>query len=132
MEEISDMKMIDYELKGKYRVSIAALWALQSMGRLYFYYVYLSGGIGEFLTSPISQGTLQFMMTVFLLLGILGLAAAIGLFLQKKWGYWFTVFVFIATLLFDLWSLTIQSSAVLGFIVPILSLVLFYLGGKTK
>jgi len=126
------MEKAENRLKRIAIISTAALWGLQSIGRLYFYYIYMVGGIGEFLTSPVSQGTLQLMMTIFLLLGSVGLIASAGLLLRKRWGLWCTALATGATIIFDIWGLSIQSSAAIGFIVPALSVAAIYFGVKPR
>jgi hypothetical protein len=55
----------------------------------------------------------------FLLLGVLGIAATVGLALRRPWGLYSTVIVSLATIAYDLWAiLEIQSSALIGLVVP--------------
>ncbi len=105
-------------------MSVAALSILQSILRLYFSYLGTTGGIKDFLTAQVSSATLQFINVVFLLLGVAGLITAYGLWQKKKWGYWGTILVSVLTILFDVWGLTIQSTAALVFVFPALSISL--------
>jgi hypothetical protein len=60
----------------------------------------------------------------FLLLGLLGAAATIGLVLWKPWGYYSTLMVSVATIAYDIWAtVAIQSSAAIGLLVPVLTLI---------
>jgi hypothetical protein len=55
----------------------------------------------------------------FLLLGILGAVAVVGLVLRRPWGYYGTMVVSVMTIAYDLWAaVTIQSSALIGLMVP--------------
>lgn len=109
-------------------VIASALSGLQSMLRLYFSYLGFTGGIGEFLTSPVSQGTLQFINSIFLLLGVTGIVATLGLLKERKWGLWCAILVLASTVVFDVWGLKIQSTAAMGIIKPVLSMILLYKG----
>ncbi len=110
-------------------VAVSALSGLQSTLRLYFSYLGFTGGIDEFLTSPVSQGTLQFINSIFLLLGIAGILATLGLIMEKKWGLWCSFLVLVSTVVFDIWGFKIQSTAMLGIIMPALSMILLYKEG---
>jgi uncharacterized membrane protein (DUF2068 family) len=59
-------------------------------------------------------------------LGICGLIAAFGLWRRKKWGFWGTIAVSIATIAFDVWGITVQYTAALGFVVPVISILYLY------
>ncbi|NQT09296.1 hypothetical protein HQ586_09480 [Candidatus Bathyarchaeota archaeon] len=107
-------------------VAVSALSGLQSILRLYFSYLGFTGGIDEFLTSPVSQGTLHFINSAFLLLGIAGILATLGLIIGKKWGLWCSFLVLVSTVVFDVWGFKIQSTAVLGIIMPALSMIHLY------
>lgn len=102
---------------------ICMLWLLQSLGRLFFAILGTPGGMGQFLDVPISYETSMVMFVMFLLLGICGLIAAFGLWRRRKWGFWSILLVSIVTIAFDIWGFTIQYTAALGFVVPIISLL---------
>ncbi|MEM2939945.1 MAG: hypothetical protein QW304_00110 [Thermoproteota archaeon] len=104
-------------------IIIAALWTVQSVGRLYFAAVGKPGGMGMFLDVPVSYEESLVMFTMFLLLGVSGIITVIGLLARRKWGFWITVFTSVATIVFDIWGVTIQYTAALGFIVPAVSLI---------
>ncbi|MGQ9507291.1 MAG: DUF2127 domain-containing protein [Candidatus Bathycorpusculaceae bacterium] len=103
------------------------LWLLQSLGRLFFAVLGTPGGMGQFLDAPISYATSLVMFIMFLSLGIMGLIAAFGLWRRQRWGFWATILVSITTIVFDIWGLTIQYTAALGFGVPIISTLYLYL-----
>jgi len=121
---LGDMKRIG---SGRRTIVIAsALSGLQSVLRLYFSYLGFTGGIGEFLTAPVSQGTLQFINSIFLVLGIAGFVATLGLLMERRWGLWCALLVLVSTVVFDVWGLKIQSTAAMGVVMPVLSLILLY------
>ncbi len=109
-------------------LTASALSGLQSILRLYFAYLGFTGGIDEFLTAPVSQGTLQFINSIFLILGIAGVVATLGLLLEMKWGLWYAVLISVFTIFFDVWGLTIQSTAAIGLVMPVLIMILLYKG----
>lgn len=113
-------------------VTASALSGLQSILRLYFSYLGFTGGIDKFLTSPISQGTLLFINSIFLILGIAGIVATIGLLMERKWGLWCAILVSVSTVVFDVWGLRIQSTAVMGFVMPVLTMILLYKGRRAR
>jgi len=109
-------------------LSASALSGLQSILRIYFAYLGFTGGINEFLTTPISQGTLQFINYIFSILGIAGMVATLGLLMEREWGLWCAILVSVFTVFFDVWGLTIQYTAAIGFVIPILIMILLYKG----
>jgi uncharacterized membrane protein len=127
---INQVNLLNYSIKRKYRIGIVGVWTLQSILRMFFYTIYLSGRIEEFLTNSISPEKLQYIMTVFLLLGCIGLLSVVGLIFKKNWGYHLTALILVTTIIFDLWAYRIQNSAILGLILPFFSIILFYLGSK--
>ncbi|MEM2100397.1 MAG: hypothetical protein QXP45_03560 [Thermoproteota archaeon] len=102
------------------------LWLVQSVGRLYFAVLGTPGGTGRFLDAPIPYETSLVIFVMFLLLGVLGLVAVIGLFGKWRWGLRATLLVSVATIVFDIWGFTIQSTAAIGFIVPVISIICLY------
>ena len=107
---------------------VAGLSLLQAVLRLAFAYIGTTEMIHEFLTTPVSPATQGFINVVFLLLGLGGFLSAYALWTMKGWGATAAVLICLATLAFDVWGMTIQSSAVIGFILPALILVLLYRG----
>ena len=102
------------------------LWMVQSVGRLCFAAVGTPEGMGQFLNNPISYETSAILFMMFLFLGVLGLVAAFGLLAGRKWGFWSTMLASVATIAFDIWGLTIQFTAAIGLIVPIISIGILY------
>jgi len=41
-------------------------------------------------------------------------------------GFWAAVFVSVLTILFDIWGVTIQFTAAMGFVVPLISLLILF------
>lgn len=123
---LENMKRIGSGRKGI--VAASALSGLQSVLRLYFSYLGFAGGIGEFLTAPVSQGTLQFINWVFLVLGVAGIVATLGLLMGRRWGLWCAILVLASTVVFDVWGMKIQSTAAMGVIMPALAMILIYRG----
>jgi uncharacterized membrane protein (DUF2068 family) len=74
----------------------------------------------------VSPSTLALINSAFLVLGVAGLVAAYGLLRDNRWGYWGALIVNIATIVFDVWGFTLQSSAALGFVMPVISIILLY------
>ncbi|MEM2926419.1 MAG: hypothetical protein QW220_06205 [Candidatus Bathyarchaeia archaeon] len=107
-------------------VFVGLLWILQSFGRIFFAVLGTPEGMGKFLDTPVSYATSLILFLMFLSLGVFGLIATIGLLTKRKWGFWSTIGVSIATIAFDLWGLTIQSSAAIGFIIPVISILILY------
>lgn len=107
-------------------ILVSVLWLLQSLGRLFFAILGTPEGMGQFLDVSISYTTSLVMFVMFLLLGICGLIAAFGLWRRKKWGFWGTIAVSIATIAFDVWGITVQYTAALGFVVPVISILYLY------
>jgi hypothetical protein len=107
-------------------ILVSVLWLLQSLGRLFFAILGTPEGMGQFLDISISYTTSLVMFVMFLLLGICGLIAAFGLWRRKKWGFWGTIAVSIATIAFDVWGITVQYTAALGFVVPVISILYLY------
>jgi len=109
----------------KSTIFVAFLWIIQSVGR--FFFGYLSAITPEgLLDAEVSQAIIQIIDAMFFLLGILGFIAVVGLLSMKKGGFWATVLVSVATIVFDMWGLTIQYTATMGFIVPAILILYLY------
>ena len=112
--------------KSSKRVVVPALfWVFQSVGRLIFGYLNATTP-GGLLDVEVPLLTVQIISLMFFLLGFFGLTAVIGLLKKRRWGVWATITVSILTIIFDIWGLTIQYTAAMGFIVPFISLIYFY------
>ena len=92
--------------------------------RLMFFYIMITGGIGQFLEVAIDAGTLQILGVAFLILGVGGLISVYGFIKGLEWGVKAVLVVNILTILLDLWGYFVQSSAFMGLIVPVLTLVI--------
>lgn len=117
------MKIHDSGKPTRSIIFVALLWMLQSLGRIGFGYLSAikPGGL---LDVEVAQITLQTINAMFLLLGILGFIAVAGLLHMRKWGFWATVLVSVLTIIFDIWGVTIQFTAAMGFVVPVISLLM--------
>jgi hypothetical protein len=93
---------------GKVVVFVGLSWIVQSIGRLSFAALGGPVGMGKFLDNPVSYATSAMLFIMFLFLGVFGLIAVFGLLTRRKWG------------------LTIQSTAAIGFIVPVISILTLY------
>lgn len=112
--------------RNKGLVLVVLLNFLQAFGRLFFAILGMPGGIDQFLDVPVSHTTSLILHGMFFSLGITGLAAAYGLWQKRKWGFWGIIFVSIITIIFDIWGFTIQKTAAVGFVVPVVSLSYLY------
>lgn len=103
---------------------------LNGLFRLYFAYLGTTPAIKEFLTAPVTGGTMNIINVMFLILGLGGIIASVGLLRGNDWGAKVLIPVSIVTILFDVWGYTIQTSAALGFITPVVTLFLLYRSGR--
>jgi hypothetical protein len=110
-------------------VLVFLLWILNSYLRIYFGILNLTEG--SLLDVSVSPIILQIIIVMFFILGIGGFCTTLGLWQMKAWGFKSVILVCLATIIFDIWGITIQSSALLGFIVPGIVLIHFY-KNKTK
>ncbi|MEM2944241.1 MAG: hypothetical protein QXN93_06805 [Methanomassiliicoccales archaeon] len=115
----------------KASILIGILWILQSAARLMFGVLGITDGMNQFLDNPISEAFSIFLLVIFMFLGIVGMIAAVGLLMRRKWGFWGILSVCLLTIAFDLWGLTIQFTAAIGLIVPIVS-ILFFMIWKSR
>jgi hypothetical protein len=105
---------------------VLGLNAIIGVFRLYFAYLGVTPAIKEFLTVPVSSITMNFISVTFLLLGVGNIVTIYGLFRQTDWRFKSLIIVSIVTILFDVWGYTVQTSAAIGFIVPLVSLLILY------
>ncbi|MEM2005685.1 MAG: hypothetical protein QW705_05325 [Zestosphaera sp.] len=118
---------MDGKVGGSWRIAfIGSLWVIQSVGRLFFAALGTPAGMGRFLDTPVTYTISFVLFTMFLSLGAFGLIAALGLLARRRWGFWLTILVSIATIVFDVWGLTIQLTATIGLIVPVISILVLY------
>lgn len=126
-------KLLQFTLRFVQRngfIFVVLLNSFQAIGRLSFTILAIPGGIGQFLDNPVSFEISIILHVMFSFLGISGLIATVGLWKRKYWSYRAIFFVNVATIIFDFWGVTIQTSAALGFFVPIISLFYLYLRGS--
>ncbi|MBY8998650.1 MAG: hypothetical protein KGD60_13050 [Candidatus Thorarchaeota archaeon] len=100
---------------------VLLLWILNAATRIVFGVMTITEG--SLLDVAVPLAVEQTLTVMFLTLGVLGFIAVPGLAMQKDWGVQMTVAVSLATIGFDVWALTIQFTAALGFIVPAVMLV---------
>jgi len=98
----------------------------QSIGRLSFAVLGINGGINQFLDMPVPHMTSSIMHVMFLFLGIGGLVATYGFWRRQKWGLLAVIFVSLIAIVFDIWGVTIQTTAAMGFVVPLVSIGYIY------
>ncbi|RLF98730.1 hypothetical protein DRN58_06390 [Thermococci archaeon] len=130
MVNMSSKELLISKEQKKGLVFVVLLNFLQSFGRLSFAILGIRGGIDQFLDAPVSDTTSLILHVMFLFLGASGLVATYGLWKKQKWGFWAVIFVSVTTIIFDIWGITIQTTAAMGFVVPVLSICHFYL--KTR
>ena len=106
--------------------SILVLNLVFGVFRTYFAYLGTTEAIKEFLTVTVSPTTMTIINAMFLLLGVGGLIASIGMILKKSWSINALVLVSLANIIFDIWGYTIQFTAVLGVVVPVITLLVIY------
>ena len=98
---------------------VAFLWLMNSLLRVVFG---LMSAQGSLLDSPVPLIINQIIIAMFLSLGVLGFVTSYGLVKLELWGLQGVVIVSLLTILFDIWGITIQFTAALGFIVPVIAL----------
>lgn len=106
--------------------SILVLNLILGVLRIYFAYLGTTEAIKEFLTVAVSPTTMTIINALFLLLDVGGLIASIGMILKTSWSIKAVVLISVVNVLFDVWGYTIQSTAVLGVVVPVITLLVIY------
>ncbi|MHC1710127.1 MAG: DUF2127 domain-containing protein [Methanomassiliicoccales archaeon] len=106
--------------KRKGLIIVCLLAVVQSIAR-FAIPLTLSTMDGPVLETPVSDELMMFINGMFYLLGALGLITAFGLWTQKRWGYFGTLVLSAATIVFDVWAIAaVQSSAAMGIVLPAL------------
>ena len=82
--------------------------------------------IGSMLDNPAPKIVTNFIIFMFLFLGISGIICTVGWGLKRSGGYKYTLFVCLITIFFDIWGMTVQLTAMVGFIVPTFTMIHFY------
>lgn len=103
---------------------MVVLSVLQSVFRLVFFYMGVTGA--ELLEVEITSSAMQLINMMFLLIGVAGMITVFGLYRMKRWGYWGTVLLSVVTIVFDIWGLTIQFTAVMGVVLPVTFIMYLY------
>jgi uncharacterized membrane protein (DUF2068 family) len=96
-------------------------WVGNAILRVLFGYLTVSGV--QLLDIPVAQSILNGLAAVFIFLGVSGFIVAFGFWQMKQWGYLGTIMIILVTIVFDIWGMTIQYTAAMGFAVPILVLI---------
>lgn len=121
------MTLAQYRPRGVTAISL--LSAVQSLLRLVFFYLSVTGE--ELLEVEIASSARQMIDAMFLLIGVVGLVTAYGLYKMRGWGYWGTILLSLLTIVFDAWGLTMQYTAAMGLVLPIF-FVVYLLGRRSK
>ena len=111
------------EKRSTFTLLIVFAWVAQSIGRIVFALYGTPQGMGQFLDKPTSYDISYILFFMFLTLGLVGLASAIGYWLKLTWGLKAMLLTSIVSIGFDAWGCTLQFTAVLGMFVPMLVLI---------
>lgn len=103
--------------KTKSFVFVALLWIMNALLRIVFGVMSLQGSL---LDNPVPLIINQILIVIFLILGFI---TAYGFLKLELWGIQGVVIASLLTIIFDIWGITIQFTAALGFIVPAISLL---------
>jgi len=102
-------------------VMLFVAWVGNAILRVLFGYMAASGV--QLLDTPVAQSTSNIIMVTFLFLGLSGLIVSFGLWQMKRWGFLGAIIVILGTIIFDIWGMTIQYTAAMGFVVPVVVLI---------
>ena len=81
----------------------------------------VASGFGPGLDRPVSSGTMDLVLIMFLVIGVLGIITSMGIWMMRAWGFWGTMLLSAGTIAFDIWAaVTVQSTAILGLVLPVL------------
>ena len=115
-------------IREKTHILVLLLWFLNSIMRIVFGIMTIT--LGSLLDVEVSLIVEQIITVMFLALGILGFIAIPGLLNMRNWGVQLAIVASVATIIFDIWGMTIQFTAALGFVVPVVMLLYIYLYRK--
>jgi hypothetical protein len=102
-------------------IFLGVLALIESVLRLVFFYVGTHGG--QLITPAPPVDVMQFINYFSLGLGLIGLVAFSGLIFETSWGFWGSLMLCLATIVFDSWAVaTTAETALAGIIVPVLLL----------
>ena len=99
---------------------VAFVWIMNSVLRIVFG---LMSTQGSLLDNPVPLIVEQFLIVAFLSLGLLGFITSYGLLKRTRWGVLGVPAVSLLTIAFDIWGMTLQFTAALGFIAPAIALL---------
>ena len=99
---------------------VAFVWIMNSLLRIVFG---LMSTQGSLLDNPVPLIVEQFLIVAFLTLGALGFITSYGLLKRERRGVLGVAAVSLLTIVFDIWGMTIQFTAALGFIAPAIALL---------
>ena len=107
-------------VRSKTFLLVTLVWVMNSLLRITFGLMSMQGSL---LDNPIPLIVEQFLIVTFLTLGVLGLVTSYGLVKLERWGILGVVAVSFLTIGFDIYGMTIQFTAALGFIAPAIALL---------
>ena len=99
---------------------VTMVWVMNSLLRVVFGVMSTQGSL---LDNPVSPLVEHLLIITFLILGVLGFITSYGLLKLKLWGFLGVVVVSFSTIVFDIYGMTIQFTAALGFIAPVIALL---------
>jgi hypothetical protein len=100
---------------------VLLLWVLNATARIVFGIMTITEG--SLLDVVVPLATENTITVMFLTLGALGFIVTPGLALQRDWGLKLALLASLLTIGFDVWGMTIQFTAAMGFIVPMVMIV---------
>jgi hypothetical protein len=109
------------QLKTAFKM-VVGLNLVQALARIIFAALGLSGGMGQFMQVPVSGLESSILAVGFLALGIAGMVSVLTVVSKKGYAIGTIATVSMATIVFDIYGLTFQPSAVIGFVVPLMSI----------
>lgn len=107
-------------VRSKTFLLVTLVWVMNSLLRITFGLMSMQGSL---LDNPVPLIVEQFLIVSFLTLGVLGFITSYGLVKLEKWGMLGVVAVSFLTIGFDIYGMTLQFTAALGFIAPAIALL---------
>lgn len=102
--------------------AVLGLNLLQAVLRVVFTALSLSGGMGQFLNRSITSTDADVLFAMFAILGVAGLVSVFLASRRQTAGIMALGAVSVVTIIFDIWGMTIQGTAAIGFVVPVITL----------
>jgi hypothetical protein len=106
--------------------AVVGLNLVQAVLRLAFMTLSLNGGMSQFLNDPITQVQADILFACFSALGAAGLVSVILALRRHPAGVISLAAVSVATIAFDIYGMSIQPTAAIGFVVPAITLVAIF------